>query len=106
LLLLAVAGWMRFLRGCDHAGNEVPVSGPMADRLVELARTGRQEPEPPVSERSVVGALGEDGAFVAGVEVALRALEERGPREVIALYLNLNVERELDVDVASVGADR
>ncbi|MFD0485675.1 mannitol dehydrogenase family protein [Kineococcus sp. GCM10028916] len=108
LLLLAVAGWMRFLRGYDYAGNEVPVIGPMADRLVELAREGRQEPEPLVSERSVFGALGEDAAFVAGVEVALRALEEQGPREVIALYLGLNVERKLDVDVDAprVGAGR
>jgi mannitol 2-dehydrogenase len=99
---------MRFLRGCDYAGNEVPVSGPMADRLVELAREGQQEPELLVSERSVFGALGEDGAFVAEVEVALRALEEQGPREVIALYLGLNVERKLDVDVdaPSVGAGR
>jgi mannitol 2-dehydrogenase len=106
LLLLAVAGWMRFLRGYDYAGKEVPVSGPMADRLTELALQGQEEPEALMSERSVFGALADDASFVAGVEVALRALEEQGPREVIALYLGLNVERELDVDVSTVGAAR
>lgn len=106
LLLLAVAGWMRFLRGYDYAGKDVPVVGPMADRLTELAVEGREEPEALMSERSVFGALSDDASFVAGVEVALRALEEQGPREVIALYLGLNVERELDVDVSTVGAAR
>jgi mannitol 2-dehydrogenase len=112
LLLLAVAGWMRFLRGYDYVGNEVPVSGPGADRLGELAREGMTQPETLVSERSVFGELGDDPAFVAGVEVALRALEEQGPREVIALYLGLNVERDLDVtgdllpDAATAGAGR
>lgn len=114
LLLLAVAGWMRFLRGYDYAGNDVPVSGPLSERLVELAREGLTEPEALLTERSVFGGLGDDAGFVAGVEVALRALEEQGPREVIALYLGLNVERDLDVeldvtdraDVATAGAAR
>ena len=114
LLLLAVAGWMRFLRGYDYAGNDVPVSGPLSERLVVLAREGLTEPEALLTERSVFGGLGDDAGFVAGVEVALRALEEQGPREVIALYLGLNVERDLDVeldvtdraDVATAGAAR
>ncbi|WP_432563292.1 mannitol dehydrogenase family protein [Kineococcus sp. SYSU DK003] len=89
LLLLAVAGWMRFLRGYDYAGNDVPVEGPLADRLVELARQGQEQPEPLMSEQTVFGDLRDDPAFAAGVEVALRALEEQGPREVIGLYLDL-----------------
>ncbi|WP_432544398.1 mannitol dehydrogenase family protein [Kineococcus sp. SYSU DK002] len=89
LLLLAVAGWMRFLRGYDYAGNDVPVDGPLADRLVELARQGQEEPEPLMSEKTVFGDLRDDPGFASGVEVALRALEEQGPREVIGLYLDL-----------------
>nr|WP_218886081.1 mannitol dehydrogenase family protein [Kineococcus aurantiacus] len=89
LLLLAVAGWMRFLRGYDYAGQQIPVEGPLADRLVELARQGQEEPEPLMSEKTVFGDLRDDPGFVSGVEVALRALEEQGPREVIGLYLDL-----------------
>jgi fructuronate reductase/mannitol 2-dehydrogenase len=105
LLLLAVAGWMRFLRGYDYAGNEVTVDGPRAERLTELAQEGQEQPEPLLTERSVFGELPDDGAFVAGVEVALRALEVQGPREVIALYLGLNVQRiDLDSDLVTRSA--
>ena len=90
LLLLGVAGWMRFLRGYDYAGAEVQVDGPLAERLVELAREGQEEPETLMSEKTVFGELADEVAFVSGVEVALRALEEQGPREVIQLYLDLN----------------
>ena len=92
LLVLAVAGWMRFLRGHDYAGQEVPVVGPMKDRLVQLAQEGQVEPEPLLSERRVFDSLSEDVQFRGSVEVALRALEEQGPREVIELYLRLNTE--------------
>ncbi|WP_432502593.1 mannitol dehydrogenase family protein [Kineococcus arenarius] len=92
LLVLAVAGWMRFLRGYDYAGEGFPVEGPLSERLVELAREGAVEPEPLLSESTVFGTLSRDEHFVASVEVALRALEEQGPREVVQLYLTLDEE--------------
>jgi fructuronate reductase/mannitol 2-dehydrogenase len=92
LLCLAVAGWMRYLRGTDYAGHDIDVVDPLGDRLVPLAREGRQEPELLLSERSVFGDLADDERFAAGVEVALRALEEQGPREVIAFHLRSTAE--------------
>jgi mannitol 2-dehydrogenase len=87
LLCLAVAGWMRYLRGYDYAGEEVPVVGPLTDRLVPLAQEGGEEPDLLLSERAVFGDLSQDVHFAAAVEVALRALEQQGPREVIAFHL-------------------
>ncbi|WP_432484753.1 mannitol dehydrogenase family protein [Kineococcus esterisolvens] len=92
LLVLAVAGWMRFLRGYDYAGEHIPVEGPLSERLVDLAREGHVEPDSLLSERKVFDSLARDEHFAASVEVALRALEEQGPREVIQLYLTLDEE--------------
>jgi fructuronate reductase/mannitol 2-dehydrogenase len=82
LLDLAVAGWLRFLRGYDYAGEEVPVEGPRM-HLVDIAREAGADPRPLLSERDVFGDLGADPAFVAAVEAQLAALEEEGPREAI-----------------------
>ena len=90
LLVLAVAGWMRFLRGYDYAGEQIPVEGPLSDELVELADEGKVDPAALLSARSVFDSLAQDEHFAASVEVALRALEEQGPREVIELYLALD----------------
>ena len=90
LLALAVAGWMRFLRGYDYAGSQIDIEDAMEERLVPLAQEGVVEPEPLLGERKVFGDLADDVRFASAVEVALRALEEQGPREVIAFYLGLD----------------
>jgi mannitol 2-dehydrogenase len=92
LLVLAVAGWMRYLRGRDYAGAGIEVQDPLQDRLVPLAREGQDEPDLLLRERAVFGDLAQDVGFAASVEVALRALEQQGPRAVVAFYLGLGVE--------------
>jgi fructuronate reductase/mannitol 2-dehydrogenase len=86
LLVLAVAGWLRFLRGYDYAGDETPVQGPRM-HLLEIARDAGDDPRPLLQQGDVFGALGEDAAFVGDVEAALQALGREGPREVIETYL-------------------
>ncbi len=87
LLVLAVAGWLRFLRGYDYAGDEVPVVGPRM-HLVDIARKAMEDPRPLLAQRDVFDHLGMDPTFVAAVEDALQALEQEGPREVIERYLD------------------
>ncbi|MCW2867250.1 MAG: Mannitol dehydrogenase domain protein [Marmoricola sp.] len=82
LLALAVAGWIRFLRGYDYAGESTPVQGPRM-HLVDVAREAGADPRPLLSDADVFGDLGEDEAFVAAVAEQLQALEEQGPREVV-----------------------
>jgi fructuronate reductase/mannitol 2-dehydrogenase len=82
LLVLAVAGWMRFLRGHDYSGVKVPVEGPRR-HLVRVAREGGTDPRPLLAEREVFGDLGSDPRFVAKVSAHLMLLEELDPREAI-----------------------
>ncbi|MDP9435177.1 MAG: mannitol dehydrogenase family protein [Actinomycetota bacterium] len=87
LLVLAVAGWMRFLRGYDYAGQEVPVEGPLRDRLMPLAQEGGDDPHLLLNERRVFGDLADDPRFVTAVTAGLRALAQQGPREAVERYL-------------------
>jgi mannitol 2-dehydrogenase len=82
LLVLAVAGWIRFLRGYDYAGDTVPLEGPRM-HLVDVAVDAGADPRPLLANREVFGDLSDDPSFVAAVERHLVALEEQGPREVI-----------------------
>jgi fructuronate reductase/mannitol 2-dehydrogenase len=86
LLCLAVAGWLRFLRGADYAGEEVPVQGPRLD-LVPIAQEAGGDAGPLLSERAVFDRFGQDPRFAECVQRALTALDEQGPREVIELWL-------------------
>ena len=86
LLCLAVAGWLRFLRGHDYAGEEVPIQGPRPD-LVPIAQEAGGDAAPLLSERSVFDHIGQDPRFAECVQRALSALDRQGPREVIEQFL-------------------
>ncbi|MGY1778685.1 mannitol dehydrogenase family protein [Geodermatophilus sp. SYSU D00804] len=86
LLCLAVAGWLRFLRGSDYAGEEVPIQGPRPD-LVPVAREAGGDARPLLSERAVFDHVGQDPRFAGCVQRALTALDRQGPREVIEEFL-------------------
>ncbi|PRY51303.1 fructuronate reductase/mannitol 2-dehydrogenase [Geodermatophilus tzadiensis] len=86
LLCVAVAGWLRFLRGHDYAGDEVPVQGPRLD-LVPIAQEAGGDAAPLLSERSVFDHVGQDPRFADCVQEALSALDRQGPREVVEQYL-------------------
>jgi fructuronate reductase/mannitol 2-dehydrogenase len=86
LLCVAVAGWLRFLRGHDYAGEEVPIQGPRPD-LVPLAQEAGGDATPLLSEQSVFDHVGQDPRFADCVQAALSALDRQGPREVIEEFL-------------------
>jgi fructuronate reductase/mannitol 2-dehydrogenase len=86
LLCLAVAGWLRFLRGADYAGEEVPIQGPRPD-LVPIAQEAGGDATPLLQERSVFDHVGQDPRFAECVQRSLTALDRQGPREVIEQLL-------------------
>jgi mannitol 2-dehydrogenase len=88
LLTVAVAGWMRYLLGTDEAGRPIEVQDQLADRLQELARAGGTDPRPLLGERSVFGDLGDDEAFVEGLESVLRQLADGGVRTTLQVQLD------------------
>lgn len=87
MLTLAVAGWMRFLRGADDAGTPMLIDDPRGERLRELALRGGTDPRPLLSDRMLFGALGDDPGFVAELSGSLRAMERDGARAVLAAAL-------------------
>ena len=78
LLAIAVAAWIRSMRGTDLDGEHLEIADPIAARLGRLARAGGTDPRPVLGERSVFGNLGRSPAFVTSVERSLRALERSG----------------------------
>ncbi len=87
LLTLAVAGWLRYLRGVDFAGAGIEIQDARKDQLQPLAARGGMDPRPLLDDRSLFGALSDDAGFAADLGEALRALDHEGPRETIHAYL-------------------
>jgi mannitol 2-dehydrogenase len=86
-LTLAVAAWFRYLSGVDCAGKPIEVEDQMREILQPLARIAADDPRPLLGVRSVFGDLGEDEAFVATLERALRVLDSRGPEAAVEACL-------------------
>ena len=86
LLTLAVAGWCRYLRGYDRAGNRIDIKDARKDVLQSLAGDGT-DPRPLLGERTIFGELGDDPEFVRTLEFAIRDIEEYGPTAAIADHL-------------------
>jgi fructuronate reductase/mannitol 2-dehydrogenase len=78
LLTLAVAGWLRYLRGVDARGRPFEVEDALAERLCPLARAAGGDPRPVLRQRDVFGELGRDPAFADSVQQALAALDRGG----------------------------
>jgi mannitol-1-phosphate/altronate dehydrogenase len=78
LLQLAVAAWLRYLRGYDLKGRTFAVEDPRAERLVTLAKVAHDEAGPLLRMRDVFADLGTDPVSVAAISGLLRDLDHRG----------------------------
>ena len=83
-LVLALAGWLRFLRGVDYDGSPIEIEDAHADRLRSLAVAGGTDPRPLLAERDVFGSLTDSRQLVDELEQAL-CLLEAGPLEAAAM---------------------
>ncbi len=90
MLVLAVAAWMRCLRGADLSGQPIEVQDPRAEALQALARRGGDDPRPLLGMRSVFGRLGDDQALVAELALALATLSRGGLDAAVAAGLDTN----------------
>jgi fructuronate reductase/mannitol 2-dehydrogenase len=84
LLTLALAAWLRYLRGVDLAGRRIELVDARAPRLQAMAAAGGNDPRPLLSERAVFGDLGDDETLVAALERALERLDREGPHAALA----------------------
>lgn len=87
MLTLAVAGWCRYLRGVDDAGEGIEIRDARRDTLQPLAEAEGSDPRPLLGERDVFDSLGQKPAFVASLERALHALDCDGVRATVEAYL-------------------
>ena len=81
-LVLAVAAWLRYLRGEDYVGEDLHVQDAHADRLREIALAAGTDPRPLLAETDVFGSVSGDERLAVELEAALQALEA-GPLEAV-----------------------
>jgi HAD superfamily hydrolase (TIGR01509 family) len=84
-LVLAVAAWLRYLRGEDYVGADLEVQDVHADRLREIARSAGNDPRPLLAQADVFGSLAGDERLAAELEPALAALQA-GPLEAVVAF--------------------
>ena len=78
LLALALAAWLRRVRGEDEGGRPIMVKHPLADLLRERAVAGGPDPRPLLAIEALFGASGHDPALIGPVGSCLASLYERG----------------------------
>ena len=78
-----VAGWARYAEGVDEQGEPIEVVDPLRDRLMELARRQREDPDAFIANRELFGDLVDDRRFGAAYRSALSSLHERGARATL-----------------------
>jgi len=83
LLALALAAWMRRVRGEDEAGRPIDVLHPLATLLRERAAAGGADPAPLLAIGPLFGELGHDPRLAEPVGRWLASLYERGSRATL-----------------------
>ncbi len=78
LLTLAVAGWIRYLRGVDLAGAVIPIDDPQAKLLTTLATVGQNNPEPLLRHHEIFGDLLSVPGFADRLRQTIDAIDTRG----------------------------
>ncbi len=84
LLILAVAGWFRYLRGTDDQGRAITVEDPLAATLQERARSGGSDPCPLLNLHDMFGSLSQSESLVDSLSAVLTRLERDGVRKTLA----------------------
>ena len=87
LLVLAVAGWFRYLRGVDDAGKTIQLQDQLAHELRACAVAGGDDPRALLGLHSLFGDLAHHAAFVDELATALRAVSARGASAALREYL-------------------
>jgi fructuronate reductase/mannitol 2-dehydrogenase len=80
LLTLAVAGWLRYLRGADERGRRFVLDDPLADAL-------QGDPGSVLASCEQPGRLSTDREFVSSLAEAMVALDRCGVRATLAAHL-------------------
>jgi mannitol 2-dehydrogenase len=80
-----VASWARYAEGTDEEGNPIEVVDQLADSLVPIAQSQRENPLAFIENRAVFGDLVDQPRFVEAYRWALDALHSDGARATLEL---------------------
>jgi len=83
LLALALAAWMRRVRGEDEAGQPIDVRHPLAPLLRERAVAGGPDPAPLLAVEPLFGELGRDSRLAGPAGRWLASLYEHGSTRTV-----------------------
>ncbi len=83
LLSLALAAWMRRMRGVDESGQAIEIRHPLADLLAEKAVEGGSDPRPMLAIEPLFGSLGQDPRLVRATGKWLASLYQAGSRATL-----------------------
>ncbi|MGG6239215.1 mannitol dehydrogenase family protein [Nodosilinea sp. AN01ver1] len=86
-LSLTIAAWFRYLNGTDDHGQAMPIDDPMADTLIERARSGREDPSSLLNLTGIFGDLPQSSRFAETVTQHLHQLYESGTAATLARLL-------------------
>ncbi len=84
LLALALAAWLRRVRGEDEQGGAIDVRHPLAPQLREAAIAGGEDPTSLLGIAPLFGTLGQDQRLIQPVRRWLGLLYQRGSRATLA----------------------
>lgn len=93
LLVLALAGWFRYLRGTDLDGRSIDVSDARLEELRPRALRGGADPGALLAAPCVADVLEADSALCADLRRAMEDLDEYGVAPAIRRRLNPDIAR-------------
>jgi len=83
-LALALAAWLRRVRGEDEQGLPIDVRHPLAEQLRARAIEGGPDPRPLLGIAQLFGSTGTDARLIEPVGRWLTSLYEKGSRQTLA----------------------
>ena len=85
-----VASWARYAEGTDEQGEAIDVQDTLADSLVPIAKSQRENPTAFIDNTSVFGDLGQQKRFVDAYLWALDSLHRDGARATLEKLVHGN----------------
>jgi mannitol 2-dehydrogenase len=83
-----VASWARYAEAIDEGGQPIEVVDPLADTLIPIARSQRDNPTAFLQNRAVFGDLVDEPRFVEPYLWTLASLHRRGARATLQALLH------------------
>ena len=87
-----VASWARYAEGVDELGEPIDVQDQLADTLVPLAGSQRENPTAFIENTEVFGDLANSGSFVEAYTWALDSLHRDGARATLEALMRKESE--------------